>query len=131
MTCLRHDVLASLPRCSPREVGVLDVLGLDRAEERAYRQLIELPSGDAEELATLLGVDWSHAVALLTSLEAKGLVARTTTGRDRYVASPPAVALGALVVQRQEELKRAQLELAALTDTYRGGSGRRSVHDAI
>ena len=34
---------------------MLDVLGLDEAEERAYRRLIEMPSGTAEDLAGPLG----------------------------------------------------------------------------
>src|SRR5262245_33715941 len=110
---------------------MLDVLGLDEPEELAYRRLIEVPSGTAEDLAAMVGYDAGQAAAVLATLESKGLVARSTTGAGRYVASPPAVALGALIVQRQEDLKRAQLELGALTEKYRGAAGERPGNDVI
>jgi sugar-specific transcriptional regulator TrmB/DNA-binding CsgD family transcriptional regulator len=79
----------------------------------------------------MLGSESGEARQILTSLETKGLVARASSGQDRFVASPPAIALGALVVQRQEELRSAQLELAALTERYRGAARERSVSDVV
>ena len=110
---------------------MLDVLGLDEIEATAYRRLVEMPYGTAEELASLLGSEAGEADQVLASLETKGLVARASSGRDRFVASPPAIALGALVVERQEELRKAQLELTALTERYRGAAGDRSVSDVV
>ncbi|WP_426560649.1 helix-turn-helix domain-containing protein [Angustibacter sp. McL0619] len=110
---------------------MLDVLGLDEAEERAYRWLIELPSGTADDLAGPLGYDVSRAASILSALEAKGLVARSTSGPDRFVASPPAIALGALFVERQEELRHAQLELDALAAVYRGTASDRTLNEVI
>jgi sugar-specific transcriptional regulator TrmB/DNA-binding CsgD family transcriptional regulator len=110
---------------------MLDVLGLDDREATAYRRLIEVPHGTADELATMLGSEVVEARQILSSLETKGLVARAGSGQGRFVASPPAIALGALVVQRQEELRSAQLELAALTERYRGAAGERSVSDVV
>src|SRR5262245_17317502 len=98
---------------------MLDVLGLDQIEAAAYRRLVELPYGTVEELAETLGAETTEAGRVVRSLEAKGLVARSSSGQDRFVASPPAIALGALVVERQEELRLAQLELNALTEMYR------------
>jgi sugar-specific transcriptional regulator TrmB/DNA-binding CsgD family transcriptional regulator len=110
---------------------MLDVLGLDEAEERAYRRLIEMASGTAEDLATPLGYDLGRAASILSTLEAKGLVARSTSGPDRFVASPPAIALGALIVERQEELRSAQLELGALAALYRGAAGDRTLNEVV
>ena len=110
---------------------MLDVLGLDEIEATAYRRLVEMPYGTAEELASLLGSEAGEADQVLASLETKGLVARASSGRDRFVASPPAIALGALVVERQAELRKAQLELTALTERYRGAAGDRSVSDVV
>src|SRR5689334_10814621 len=110
---------------------MLDVLGLDEAEERAYRRLIEMASGTAEELAGPLGYELGRAASVLSALEAKGLVARPTSGPDRFVASPPAIALGALIVQRQEELRSAQLELGALAALYRGAAGDRTLNEVV
>jgi sugar-specific transcriptional regulator TrmB len=113
------------------EDTMLDVLGLDEVEERAYRLLIELPSGTAEELATPLGCDPARTATILSRLEAKGLVAHSTGGPDRFVASPPAVALGALIVDRQEELRRAQVELGALAALYRGAATDRTLNEVV
>ncbi len=110
---------------------MLSVLGLDEAEERAYRRLIQVPSGSADDLVALLGCGPAQAEAVLTALETKGLVARSTGKADRFVASPPQVALGALVVERQEDLRRAQHELGALAEAYRGTALDRTVSDVV
>jgi hypothetical protein len=93
--------------------------------------MIEVPSGSADDLVDLLGCGPAQAEAVLTALEAKGLVARSTGNGHRFVASPPQVALGALVIERQEDLRRAQHELGALTDAYRGAAAARSVSDVV
>lgn len=110
---------------------MLDVLGLDDREELAYRCLVERPSGSALELAQATGLDSLDAARILAGLESKGLAARSTSDRARYVASPPGVALGALVVQRQDELRRAQVEMAELVGRYRGAASRRNVADVV
>jgi len=107
------------------------VLGLDDLEELAYRALLEVPSADGDELGARVGTRAVEAVRLLTALERKGLVARSSQHAGRYVASPPTVALAALAVQRQEELRRAQVEIAALAEVYRNTGSERSVSDVI
>ncbi|MEU8224767.1 helix-turn-helix domain-containing protein [Kribbella sp. NPDC048915] len=110
---------------------MLDVLGLDALEEGAYRRLIALPSESVETLAAALQVDVSDLAAALDGLEEKGLVARSTATPGHFVASPPALALGSLIVQRQEEIRRAQLELGRLAEQYRGVMADRSDTDVI
>ncbi len=110
---------------------MLSVLGLDEAEERAYRRMVEVPSGSVDDLMDLLGCGPAQAEAVLTGLEVKGLVARSTGNAHRFVASPPQVALGALVVERQEDLRRARHELGALTEAYRGAAADRTVNDVV
>lgn len=110
---------------------MLDVLGLDDAEELAYRALVEVPSYDAGGLAERLSCHPLEAARSLAALEALGLAARSSGGTDRYVASPPSVALAALAVQREEELRRAQREIESLTEVYRGTDTDRSVSDVV
>lgn len=110
---------------------MLDVLGLQGHEELVYRHLVALPAGTVAELAAAAGLDRLEVTGLLAALADKGLVARATSDRDRYVASPPAVALGALLVQRQEELHRAQMEMAKLVSVYRGAGSQRDVADVV
>jgi len=110
---------------------MLDALGLDNLEETVYRQLVAAPSANLEELAEAADLDAYAVSAVLSALEGKGLVARASAGQDRYVASPPAVALGALLVQRQDELRRAQVEMTELAGLYRGSVARRDVADVV
>jgi sugar-specific transcriptional regulator TrmB/DNA-binding CsgD family transcriptional regulator len=110
---------------------VLDVLGLDDSEELAYRALVEVPSYDAAGLAGRLGCHPVEAARALAALETLGLAARSSGGTDRYVASPPSVALAALAVQREEELRRAQREIESLAEVYRGTDTDRSVSDVV
>ena len=94
---------------------MLDVLGLDPVEEAAYRRLVGVPSANSAELAHQLDLDVAVVRPALAALSAKGLVATSTTGSDQFVASPPMVALGSLVRERQDDINRARSELEALT----------------
>jgi sugar-specific transcriptional regulator TrmB/DNA-binding CsgD family transcriptional regulator len=108
---------------------MLDVLGLDEEEERAYRFLVERSPGSAGGVADGTGLDLFDATRVLANLEAKGLVARAPGGD--FVASPPAVALGALMVERQQELRRAEMDLEALNGLYRQAVAERGSGDVI
>ena len=58
----------------------------------------------------------------LAALEHEGLVARSGEDTKRFVASPPGVTLGALLVRRQNEIRLAEVELGSLDELYRSGS---------
>jgi DNA-binding CsgD family transcriptional regulator len=73
----------------------------------------------------------SALVTALAALEEKGLVARSTGQPGHFVASPPSLALGSLIVQREEEIRRAQLELGRLTEQYRGSVADRTGTDVV
>ncbi|MGC5165662.1 LuxR C-terminal-related transcriptional regulator [Luteimicrobium sp. DT211] len=100
-----------------------DLPGLGTDESTAYRLMVERPSCSTHELALLMAVEQSHAAMLLSGLESRGLVARSAVP-GRFVASPPDLALGAMVMERQEELRGLQLELGRLSQAYRGSPGR-------
>jgi len=108
---------------------MLDVLGLDDVEEVAYRHLVQRSPRSAAEVGEATGLNELRANQLLGALEAKGLVARATGGG--FVASPPSVALGALMVQRQQELRRAELDLETLNGLYREGVSQRGTGDVV
>lgn len=110
---------------------MLDALGLAQGEELVYRRLVGTPTASVPELAENAALEPREVEAALVSLEQKGLVARASSDRARYLASPPTVALGALLVQRQEELRRAQAEMAELAGLYRGTVARRGVADVV
>lgn len=110
---------------------MLGVLGLDPVEEAAYRSLVRLPSATAGELAAELQLDPSVVGRALTALAGKGLVATSTATGGHFVASPPAVALGSLLREQQDDLNRAEAELGSLVEQYRGAAAQRTVTDVI
>ena len=110
---------------------MIAVLGLTDDESRAYRELLGRPSCTSQELAAALDLADREAARLLGRLEQLGLAARSGESSARFAASPPELALGAVLVQRQNELKLAELELASLSEVYRSGVTRRSSADVI
>lgn len=110
---------------------MLDVLGLDPIEEATYRHLVGRPSSHPADIARALDLDPGPVGLALVSLEARGLVAGSTTGPGHYVASPPSVALGSLLLERQQELRRAEGELQSLMAQYRSAAEQRTVTDVI
>ena len=98
---------------------MFEVLGLEEFVEAAYRALIEMASADNLELAQRLAVSPGNAAAALAELERLGLAARSGASANRFVASPPTVALAALFMQRHDELRRAEVAMATLVEAYR------------
>ena len=110
---------------------MLSVLGLNELQERVYRQLVTLPSATGEELALNLGEGRPEISLTLDSLEALGLVARSVAANDQFIASPPELALGSLIVEQQQDIRRAELELHALTEQFHQAASRRGDVDVI
>lgn len=108
-----------------------DVLGLTPEEAETYRTLISSASAYPAELAESLGCDVRQVVRILSMLEGRGLAARSLGDTTRFVASPPAAALRALLVRRQSELKLAELELDSLDEIYRAATLGRGVADVV
>lgn len=110
---------------------MLAVLGLEPFEEDVYRRLIRLPSETAEGLAAALQADLSQVHDVLRSLQHKGLVAQSATSAGYFTASPPDLALGSLLVQRQDDIRKAQLEVSRLTEQYRNNTPEGADTDVI
>ncbi|MCX4791126.1 MULTISPECIES: helix-turn-helix domain-containing protein [unclassified Streptomyces] len=108
-----------------------DVLGLAPAESEIYGTLISVASATPAELAGSVGRDARQVERILGMLEGRGLATRGLGDTTRFVASPPAAALRALLVQRQNDLRLAELELDSLDEIYRAAAARRGVGDVI
>ena len=110
---------------------MLGALGLTALEEAAYRHLVGVPSASAESLAATEEVPVAEIHAALSSLEEKGLVARSTATPGDFVASPPAIAVGSMIVERRDEIRRAELELERLVGEYRGAATDRASTEVV
>ncbi|MEV5571320.1 helix-turn-helix domain-containing protein [Spirillospora sp. NPDC052269] len=107
------------------------MFGLTPDETHAYRELIAVPSASTAELAVRLRVSVGETRALLATLERRGLASHDSQDLARFVAAPPAAALGALLVEQQNEIKRAELQIDALQEVYQAASARRGISGLI
>ncbi|MDG4822349.1 helix-turn-helix transcriptional regulator [Asanoa sp. WMMD1127] len=110
------------------DTSPLAALGLRPIEEATYRELVARPAATTEELAAALDATVPATGAALTSLHGLGLAARSG---GRYIASSPTFALGPLVTQRRDQLRRAELELANLAARYRATAADRAAGDLV
>ena len=109
----------------------LAVIGIGANQERVYRALVAQPDATTAMLASKLGLPEETVVSALEAVAERGLAARSAVGPARYVPAPPAVALGAIVTQYRDDLRRVDVALAELAQEYRRASQARSIQDVI
>ena len=66
-----------------------------------------VPAASAKEVAATVGMPVARVRAIIDELEQLGLLARQASQSDRVVASPPAIALKPLLLERERGLTRA------------------------
>ncbi|MBN6056594.1 hypothetical protein JYK22_32000, partial [Nonomuraea sp. RK-328] len=100
----------------------LGAAGLTPEEEALYELLIDCSPATADQVASLwavAGLRPEPLPALLVSLEAKGLVTRTSDEPVRYAAAAPEVALDVLLSTAERELLQAREHAVELDRAYR------------
>ncbi|GLX47620.1 hypothetical protein Shyhy01_05700 [Streptomyces hygroscopicus subsp. hygroscopicus] len=110
---------------------MLAAIGLDERHEAAYRALVAVGAADVADLARRLALGTQETERALRGLERHGLAARSSARPGRWVAAPPAVALGALLTRQRHELERAELAAALLAREYRAAAAEPAVHDLV
>lgn len=110
---------------------MLSAIGLDERQEAAYRALVALGAAELPHLAHRLGLPEAETERTLRRLEQQGLAAQSSARSDRWVAAPPGVALGALLIQQRHELDQAELASALLAAEYRAEASEPTVHDLV
>jgi DNA-binding CsgD family transcriptional regulator len=97
------------------------------AEEHAYRLLVRLSAARAADLAGVASVPPEEAANLLESLRAKGLA----TAGPVFRPLPPDVALGDVLLRRQQSLESARQVVAGLSEEYRTRARRRNADHLV
>jgi DNA-binding NarL/FixJ family response regulator len=97
----------------------LNVLGLGDETERAYTALVAHPACTATELAAQYGGSTAAAASALGVLVARGLATRSGARPPRYSATPPDVAVTALIQEREHQLDAARSLVQRLAETHR------------
>jgi sugar-specific transcriptional regulator TrmB len=108
---------------------MLGALGLTPEEESAYRALLGSPGATAAELAEALAQPGTDVSAALAKLQERGLVIRA--GAEGLAAAPPAMALGALIAERRDALRTAELALVTFAEEHRAAMSGRSISELI
>ncbi|MFJ8580892.1 helix-turn-helix domain-containing protein [Micromonospora sp. NPDC093277] len=109
---------------------MLDLVGLDAAEEQAYLALLRLPVEESAELADRLGLAADDVAATVRSLEEKGFVRRNSDG-TRLRAVQPDLVLGPMMLRRHAETQRMQALMAALMEEYRERAALRDAREVV
>ncbi|WP_027342656.1 LuxR C-terminal-related transcriptional regulator [Hamadaea tsunoensis] len=107
---------------------MLSALGLSADEERLYRFLVARPGPVPAAQLALPDLPAAAVPVLLGSLTERGLVIFQD---GEYAMAPPAVALGALLRRRRDDLRSAELELVALAEEHRLATLGRTAGDVI
>lgn len=94
----------------------LAVLGISDIEERIYRYLIGRNGATQPELAGALGLGKRACLRWLERLALNGLVRHSPESPRRYFASPPDLAIEALILKQQEAMQRARVTARALQE---------------
>jgi len=110
---------------------VLEAIGLDDEHTAVYRVLLETPSADVGEIARAVSMPVARVSAIVEELERLGLLARQAAAPDRVVASPPALALRPLLLERERRLTEAHEVLVQLSELYRRGALQRDVPEVV
>jgi sugar-specific transcriptional regulator TrmB len=114
-----------------RKGNVLDALGLDDAHTDVYRCVLQSPSASIDDVVAALGMSLPRVRPIVGELERLGLLARQGAHGDRFVASPPAIGLRPLLLERERGLTRAHEALVELSDLYRRSAEQRSAADVV
>jgi DNA-binding CsgD family transcriptional regulator len=97
----------------------LGVLGLAQDAERVYVELVRQPRRSSSELAAACDMPPTTVGRLLSKLVEDGLAARVAVRPPRFAATPPDVAVTALIDQRELQLKEARAMVQRLAETHR------------
>ncbi len=111
--------------------GSLKAVGISAAGEQIYELLITHPGLSLPDLIISSGFSRGKLESELTALELKGLVTRSANRARRYFATPPDVALEALIVKQQDALQQIRLTASRLREKARSSRGTRSAEHRL
>jgi sugar-specific transcriptional regulator TrmB/DNA-binding CsgD family transcriptional regulator len=98
---------------------VLEVLGLGSDVERVYDVLLRGRPASIRELAATAEVSLARVRSALRQLESRGLTSRVPGSPPRHLAVDPSLALDGLLLEREEQLRRARARSQEVGDRFR------------
>jgi DNA-binding CsgD family transcriptional regulator/sugar-specific transcriptional regulator TrmB len=110
---------------------MLEALGLDADTERLYQALLNNPDLSTAAAARAAGLNRRSATECLAVLEAKGLVAHSATSPAGFAATPPDLAVGRLIMERQRELEDVRLAVPRLVEQFRASTDQTGLFQLV
>jgi sugar-specific transcriptional regulator TrmB len=107
----------------------LESLGISAAEQSTYVALLDHPEATLAELASALAWPARKVQRLLDALQNMGLVTLAAGEPRRFVPASPDIAIEAILMRREGELRRARAEMQRLQQraTERAGKSRQMI----
>ncbi|HKE47004.1 MAG TPA: helix-turn-helix domain-containing protein [Rhodanobacteraceae bacterium] len=103
----------------------LESLGISEVEERVYEALLDRAGATLAELERDLALPSKALKRVLDALEHKGLATPTAGQPRRFLPASPDIAIEALALRRQDELRRARGEIQRLQERAAQSAGER------
>jgi len=101
----------------------LEALGISEIEERVYEALLDRSGATLSDLERDLTMPSRKLLRVLDALEQKGLLTRTSSPPRRHIPASPDIAVEALLLRRQDELRRARGEIQRLQERAAAAAG--------
>lgn len=97
---------------------MLDAIGIGPEAETAYEALLGGRLAAPDDLVSATGLPRQRLRVALRTLEAHGLVSRVSGAPTRYVVTDPAIALDVLLLEREQQIKRARIRAQELAERH-------------
>jgi sugar-specific transcriptional regulator TrmB/DNA-binding CsgD family transcriptional regulator len=109
----------------------LEVLGLPEPADAVYRLLVGAETLSGAQIASAQGTSVEDVRVALRVLEDRGLVSHRLDAEDHYVATRPSVGLGAMLAERQNQIRMAEVVVRRLEETFGESRTERSPADLV
>ena len=110
---------------------MLEAIGIEPREEQVYQTLLDQPGQTVAGLARAVRLPRDAIRRAVERLTAEGLVLPSSDADPTYVVAPPDLAIGALILRRQQEIDRTRLSVPQLTERFRSSFQEASLFDLV
>lgn len=104
---------------------MLEHIGLDATADAVYGALLNGKPRTTDDLITATGLPRPHVAGALRVLQHLGLIRRGPGDPAPFAALDPGIVLDLLLLQREEQIKRARALVLAYSEAYRHSTTQR------
>jgi sugar-specific transcriptional regulator TrmB/DNA-binding CsgD family transcriptional regulator len=110
---------------------MLEVIGLGTEVEQVYEVLLNARPATGRELAAATGLSQPAVRSALRTLQGLGLVSRLAGPPPGYVATDPSLTLDALLMNQEEQLRRARARAGEISERFRQAAAGRDPAEMV